>query len=221
MPGSARQLGIDDVEAKLVIGRVDVGDQAPAEARKDARRDPVEVLRRAIRGDHQAAAGGDDLVHRVEEFFLRRILAGDELDVVDQQQVGRAQPALEADRVIFPQRADELDHELLGRHRHDPRARAALEEGLADGVQQVGLAATGAAVNEQRVEGDAVGGGQRLGGRGRNLVGLADDKGFEAIALVEIGRRRIALGNACRRGGNFLEDQQAARDAGHRRPQRS
>ena len=31
----------------------------------------------------------------VEEFFPRRILAGDELDVVDQQQVGVAQPLLE------------------------------------------------------------------------------------------------------------------------------
>jgi hypothetical protein len=30
----------------------------------------------------------------VEEFFLGRILAGDELDIVDQQQVGRAKRLL-------------------------------------------------------------------------------------------------------------------------------
>ena len=63
------------------------------QARQDARRDPVEVLRRAVRRDHQPPAGRDDLVHRVEEFFLGRILAGDELDVVDQQQVGASAAA--------------------------------------------------------------------------------------------------------------------------------
>ena len=94
--------------------------------------------------------GGDDLVHRVEEFFLGRILAGDELDVVDQQQVGRAQPLLEADRVILAQRADELDHELFGRHRHHARAGARFQEGLPDGVEQMGLAAPRAAMEEQR-----------------------------------------------------------------------
>jgi len=73
-------------------------------------------LRRAIRGDHQPPPGCDDLVHRVEEFFLRRILAGDELDVVDQQQVSISEALFEADRVVFLQRTNELDHEFLGRH---------------------------------------------------------------------------------------------------------
>jgi hypothetical protein len=90
-----RQFRIDDVEAKLIFGRVDIGDQAPRQPRQDARCDSVEVLWRAVGGNHQPVSGSDDLVHRVEEFFLRRILARDELDVVDQQQVGRAQPALE------------------------------------------------------------------------------------------------------------------------------
>ena len=120
--------------------------------------------------DHQPPAGGDDLVHRVEEFFLGRILAGDELDVVDQQQVGRAQPALEADRVVFLQRADELDHELLGRHRHDARARAAVEEcrgrwRAADGSCRARCRRGGTS----GLNATAVGGRQRLRGGRRRL----------------------------------------------------
>jgi hypothetical protein len=36
----------------------------------------------------------------VEEFFLRRFLAGDELDIVDHQEVGRAQLLLELDGLV-------------------------------------------------------------------------------------------------------------------------
>ena len=61
---------------------------------------------------------------------------------------------------------------------------------MADGVQQVGLAAAGAAMEEQRVEGDALGGRQRLGGGRGDFVGLADDESLEAIARIEIRRRR-------------------------------
>jgi hypothetical protein len=35
----------------------------------------------------------------VEEFFLRRVLAGNELEIVDQQQVGTAQALLEGMRI--------------------------------------------------------------------------------------------------------------------------
>ena len=187
-PGQHAQLGIDDVEPKLVIGGVDVGDQTPRQTRQDSRRDPVEILRRAVRGDHQPPSGGDDLVHRVEEFFLRRILAGDKLDIVDQQQIGRAQPALEADRVILANRADELDHELFGRHRNDSSGRGFRQEHLADGVEQMGFAAAGAAMDEQGVEVDALGAGQGLGGGRGDFIGLADHEGVEIITRVESRR---------------------------------
>src|SRR5436309_98532 len=79
--------------------------------------------RRAVRADHEAPAGRDDLVHRVEEFFLGRFLAGDELDVVDHQQVGGAQLLLELEGLVGAERGEELDGELLRRHVDDLRAR--------------------------------------------------------------------------------------------------
>ena len=87
---------MEDVEAQLVVGGVDVGDQPPCHAAEDAVLDAFEVL-----GTERSEVmtmplpGADDLIHRVEELFLRRLLAGDELDVVDHQQVDRAQPLLE------------------------------------------------------------------------------------------------------------------------------
>jgi hypothetical protein len=63
----------------------------------------------------------------------------------------------------------------------------ALAERVPDGVQQVGLAAPGAAVDEKRVEADLLGRRERPGGGRRDLVCLADDEALEAVARVEIG----------------------------------
>ena len=59
------------------------------EAREDTRLDAVQLLRRPVGGDGDARARVDQVVERVEEFLLRRPLAGDELDIVDQQQIER------------------------------------------------------------------------------------------------------------------------------------
>jgi hypothetical protein len=102
-----------------------------------------------------------------------------------------AQLLLEADRVVSPQGRDEAEHELLGRHQHDLRARPVAPIFVADGVQQVGLAAPGAAMDEERVEGDIVRAGERAGGVEGNLIGLADHERIETKAGIE--RRREQL----------------------------
>ena len=54
-------------------------------------------------------------VERVEELLLRRFLAGDELDVVDEQQVDACGSARGTRRPIVANGVDELVHEALGR----------------------------------------------------------------------------------------------------------
>ena len=76
----------------------------------------------------------------MEEFFLRRVLAGDELEIVDQQQVRAAQTLLERMRVARAHRCDEIIHEPLGGHAQHDRVRVMLEERMADRVHEVGLA---------------------------------------------------------------------------------
>ena len=56
---------------------------------------------------------------------------------------------------------------------------------MADGVEQMGLAAPGAAMEEERIERDLVGGGERTRGVERHLIGLADDEILEAVARLE------------------------------------
>src|SRR3546814_13279575 len=63
-----------------------------------------QVLRAAVGGDHQPFSGADDLVHRVADFFLGRILARDELHVVDHQHVDGTELLLEADRFLGAKR---------------------------------------------------------------------------------------------------------------------
>ena len=58
-----------------------------------------ERRRRPVGGKHHAAAILHQRVQGVEELDLARLLAADEVDVVDQQQVGRAQLVLEGRRL--------------------------------------------------------------------------------------------------------------------------
>ena len=78
---------------------------------------------------------------------------------------------------------------------------------MADGVQQMGFAAPGPAMDEQWVEADRRRRRQRPRGGRCDFVGLADDERLEAVARVEIGCRDRAR----RGGGELLEDQQRRR----------
>jgi CO dehydrogenase/acetyl-CoA synthase alpha subunit len=65
---------------------------------------------------------------------------------------------------------------VLGMHVAHHLVRILADDGVADGVDQVGLAETGAAVDEQRVVGAARIVGDLDGRRPGQIVGLADDQ---------------------------------------------
>ena len=96
-----------------------------------------------------------DRVERVEELFLGPLLVGDELDVVDEQQVDAPVARAELVDLALLDAGDELVGELLARGVDDALAREAAEHLVADGVHQVGLAEAHAAVQEERVVGVA------------------------------------------------------------------
>ena len=54
-------------------------------------------------------------VERVEELRLRPLLADDELDVVDEQDIDAAVPFAELEDAVVPDGVDDLVHEPLGR----------------------------------------------------------------------------------------------------------
>ena len=147
-----------------------------------------------------------EVVEGVEELLLRPLLARDELDVVDQEQIDRAVARAELRGAVVADRVDELVGEALGGEVRDGHAREEAHALMPDRVQQVRLAESDAAVDEQRVVRARRQLGHGLAGRLRELIRRADDEGVEGVARVEAldrGRpRRPALervGAAARR----------------------
>ena len=60
----------------------------------------------------------EERVEGVEKFLLRALLAAEELDVVDQEQIGLAVAFAEFDQVVVLDRVDELVDEKLAREIH-------------------------------------------------------------------------------------------------------
>ncbi len=129
-------------------------------------------------------------VEGVEELVLRAVLVRQELDVVDEQDVGRG-PVARAEllhraaagrALLVHHRADEVGDELLAGDEADRPVGVLAMDLVPDRLQEVGLAETDAAVDEERVPAR----GRRLGddaGRGvRELVGRADDELVEGVA---------------------------------------
>ena len=191
---------------------MDVGDQPAVESRLQAFFHALEIGGRFVRRDHDLAALVDQGVEGVEEFLLGRLLAADELDVVDHQNLDRAELFLEIHRIVLAQRPDEPVHELLGRKVDDGALGIALADVPGDGVHEVGLAEPDAAIEEKRVEGRRLSFGDAPRRGIGELVGLADDEAVEGAARIE--RRADLLGvGECRDGGRGAAD---ARTGGRR-----
>ena len=189
--------------ARVEIGWVDVGDEPRLEAIAQAVLECGEVARQAVRGQDELAARVMQRVERVEELLLGARLGLQELHVVDQQDVDAAKVLLEAvDVAAAVEGAQEAVGERLGRRVADGESTAVRAHVVADRVQQVGLADTGRAVEEERVVGDGrlLGHGQRRGVG--EPVAVAEDELLEGELRVELvayraGWSRDGLGPVC------------------------
>ncbi len=129
---------------------------------------------------------GVQRVEGVKELFLGAFAAGQKLDVVQNQSVHAAHLFLELTHSIAPQRGDQLIHEDFCRHEQDlARVLGAPVELMTDRRGQMGLAQTGAAIDEQRIVFFAGLAGHRQGGGVGELVAWTDHEFSEVIARVE------------------------------------
>ena len=135
-----RGLLAQDRDPGLQLGRLDVGGQSPLEPGPHPVLEGLQPLRRPVRGDDDLLVGVVERVEGVEELLLGAFLALQELDVVDQQHVDVAVPALEGHLPVVTQRVDEVVGELLAGDVPHPHAREQPLRVVADAVQQVGLA---------------------------------------------------------------------------------
>ena len=177
-----------DGEPCLEVGRLDVGDEAPLEPAPQAVFERLDGVGCAVGGDDDLLVRSVQRVEGVEELLLEAFLALHELDVVDEQDVHVAVAALEEPGGVLPDGVDVLVQEVLGGHVAHGVVGVVLVDVVPDGVEQVGLAQAGLAVDEQRV----VRAGRRLrdpqrGGQ-RELVGRPLHEGLERVLAVQTPR---------------------------------
>ena len=104
-----------DRDARLEVGRLDVGDQAPFEPAAQPLLERGDVPRRPVARHDDLRAGLVQRVEGVEELLLDPLLVLEELDVVDQEHVVGAVALLEALDPLVAERVDEVVHEGLAR----------------------------------------------------------------------------------------------------------
>ena len=147
----------------------------------------------------------------MEELLLDALLAGEELHVVDQKHVNVAVALAEFRQAVLLQGLNELVGELLGRKVGNAGVGVGAEDGVPDGVHQVGFAQAGVAIDEQRIVGLRGGLGHGEGRGVGHLVVGADDEGLERVTGVEgagggaalVVAGRAARGGAAARGGGL------------------
>jgi hypothetical protein len=121
----------------------------------------------------------------MEELFLGPLLAGEELDVVDQQRIERAVRLLEfRDRVVL-QGPHHVADESFAVDVGDPSVGTSQTEHVANGVHEVRLAKADATIDEQRVIGAAGIFRDLDGGGAGELVALALDERVEGEFRVD------------------------------------
>src|SRR5205823_3718080 len=129
-------LGAQDGEPGLERWALDIDGEAPLQARAERLDDTTELRRNAIYRYDDLLARVMHVVEGVEELFLEFLLALEELDVIDEQNVGAAIASAEGIEAAA-EGAHVVVAEALGGGVDD--GEAALVGRMADGVQQVGL----------------------------------------------------------------------------------
>ena len=148
-------LALEDGDARLQVGRLDLGDEAPGEAAAQPVLHAGQLGGQLVRRQDDLLVRVVERVEGVKELVLRAVLVRQELDVVDEQDVRRG-PVARAEVLHRgarrpADRTDEVGHELLAGDEADRPLGVLAMNLVTDGLQEVGLAQADAAVDEQRV----------------------------------------------------------------------
>ncbi|MCY1509556.1 hypothetical protein D9M68_439050 [compost metagenome] len=164
-----------------------------------------------VAGHHDVRLLGQQGLEGVEELFLRAVLVGEELHVVDQQQIERVVAFLELIESLALIGLDHIRHELLGVDVENFGIGPVGQQPVTHSVHQVGLAQADAAVDEKRVVQVARHAGHVHGRGARHAVGRALDQGVEREPRIEPvleagGRRFLARAGHVARHIRFGHD---------------
>ena len=188
-----RRFGKQDRDAHLEFGRLERDRQSPAEARDQPFFEAFDCLRILVAGDHDLLVRFDQRIEEVKELFLRAILAAEELDVVDQQQVQRSIVPFEILERLVLIRAHDVGHVRFRVDVADLAAWVLRLDVVPDRLDQMRLAEPDAAVDEERVVrrrmlGDLNGGGTRKLVRASRHERIEGEGGIEPYDIGLAGR---------------------------------
>ena len=124
----------------------------------------------------------------MEEFFLRGFLAGDELNIVDEERIGLAVFFAEARGCTGANGLNQLVCKLVTLDVNDVFIREVLFQLVADGIEQVGFSQTGIAVDEKRVVVFRRLFGYLAAGGAGKFIGAAFDERFERVLVLVVVR---------------------------------
>jgi len=157
--------------------------------------DVGDLFGRTIAADDNLLLGIVQGVEGVEKLLLCPVLAGQELNVIHQQDVDVPVPFAKQQHLVVADTIDQLIHEPLGGHVDQLGLGSFQQDIVADRVHQVRLTQPDTAIDVQRV----VGRGRLFrhshrGGVGE-LVAGADDKRIEAILGIQphLTQQRLRL----------------------------
>ena len=217
-------LALDDGNARFKIRRLDVGGQAPLKPGAQTLLQGFDLLRGAVRRDDDLAAIVVQRVEGVEKLLLRALLAGQELDVVDQKHVRLAVALAELLHRCRLDGGDRFVREFFTIHVDNVEIRVVLLDLNFDSVQQVRLAQTRRPVDEQRVVRAGGVRGHGLRGGKRKLVRRPLDEVLERelvppagqVVLVQLRLLGSLAAVRCGRGQHKLQLHLKAEDRGKR-----
>ena len=189
----------------FVVGRFDVRDQSPLESRNKPFLEPRNLLGRAI-------AGKDDLlpriiegVERMKELFLRTLLAFQELDVVDQQEVHLPVPSAEVGGCSLLDGGNKVIRELFAGDVCDPHGGVGQKHLVPDRVHEVSFSEAHTTIEEKRVVHECGLVSNRMARSGRELVVVTYHESLECVPLVQgRGRSGTVSGGCPRRASGCL-----------------
>ncbi len=174
-----------DGDAGLKVWIFQVAEQAALKAGHQPLFQVRDILGRAVGGEHDLLSGVKQGVEGVEKLFLRAFLAGEEMDVIHQQQVNFAVFGTEFRHLVGADGFDHLVGKLFAGGVIDGAVAPLFRHEVAHRLHQMRLSHPAFAVDEERIVGIAGRFSNRFGGGVGKVVVAADHKLVEGKAFVQ------------------------------------
>ena len=113
----------------------------------------LDFLRRPVRGNDNLPIAREQLVEGMENFFLEAFFADEELDVINQQSIKISEMLAESGERAARERLMDMVAKILARQAFYFAGGASLGDFPGDGVEQMSLAQSRGAMDEQWIVG--------------------------------------------------------------------